>query len=172
MDPELETVTEAPAAGLLGWLEATPLAKLVREDVWLYPGLETLHIVGIALVFGCILAYDLRVLGRGKGLEIARLGHHLLPLVWIGFVVNATTGMLLFISDAVEFGANPALQAKLALIVAAGLNAAYFQARLAPRLSTAVPDTPLLLPARLSAFASIVLWLAVITAGRMMAYIK
>ena len=148
------------------------LAAFVRESVWAYPFLETLHVIGLALVFGPILLFDLRVLGWNKDLAVPRLHKALLPLVWSGFALNAASGVLLFISDASEFAANTALRYKMVLLVLAGLNALYFQARIAPGVTVWDRETRAPANARISAAASIALWLAIITAGRMIAYIK
>lgn len=153
-------------------IEGSSIAAFVRETTWTYPILENLHIIGIALIFGSILAFDLRVLGFNRALPIVALGRHLLPWVWTGFLVNATTGTLLFASDAVEFSENPALAAKLGLIVLAGVNALVFQWRIMPNLSTLDGSATPPILARISAIASIGLWLSIITAGRLMAYIK
>lgn len=154
------------------WLAETPVAAFVREAAWAYPLLETIHLVGLALVVGPILAFDLRLLGWHRDIAVDRLAAHLLPLVLTGIAANVASGALLFASDAVEFAANPALQAKLALIVVAILNAAWFQRRVFPahqawRVGQDAPSA-----ARLAAVASIALWLMVLTAGRMIAYIK
>jgi hypothetical protein len=162
---------ELPDTGIWSDLAATQLSVFLRESTWTYPILEIAHIIGIALVFGSILAYDLRVLGRHRTLPLDTLGRHLLPWVWSGFVLNATSGLLLFVSNPVEFAANPALQYKLALIALAGLNAAYFQWRIAPAIGTWNTSTTAPLAARLSALLSIGLWLSVIAAGRLMAYV-
>jgi hypothetical protein len=167
---DIATGSELPP-GIWDSLAATPLSIFLRESVWAYPALETAHIIGIALVFGSILAFDLRILGRHGSLPLDTLGRHLLPWVWIGFVVNAASGILLFVSNPIEFAANPALQAKLGLIALAGLNAAYFQWRIAPEMAAWNIEVPAPAAARMSAILSIVLWLAVITAGRMMAYV-
>lgn len=151
-------------------LSGSPFATTIRESTWAYPALETLHIIGLALVFGSILAYDLRVLGWGRTIPLRALGNHLLPWVWTGFLLNAVTGSLMFASDAAEFAANPAFQIKLLLLAAAGANAVAFQRRLAPALLDPAPHAAPMLAARLAAIASIGLWLAIITAGRMMAY--
>lgn len=154
------------------WLAETPVAAFVREAAWAYPLLETIHLVGLALVVGPILAFDLRLLGWNRDIAVDRLAAHLLPLVLTGIAANVASGALLFASDAVEFAANPALQAKLALIVVAILNAAWFQRRVFPahhawRVGQDAPSA-----ARLAAVTSIALWLMVLTAGRMIAYIK
>lgn len=162
---------ELPDTGIWSDLAATQLSVFLRESTWSYPIIEIAHIIGIALVFGSILAYDLRVLGRHRTLPLDTLGRHLLPWVWTGFVLNATSGLLLFVSNPVEFAANPALQYKLALISLAGLNAAYFQWRIAPGIGTWNTSTTAPLAARLSALFSIGLWLSVIAAGRLMAYV-
>lgn len=162
---------EIPDTGVWSDLATTSLSVFLRESTWAYPILEIAHIIGIALVFGSILAYDLRVLGRHRSLPLDTLGRHLLPWVWTGFVLNATSGLLLFVSNPVEFAANPALQYKLALIALAGLNAAYFQWRIAPAIPAWNIGTPAPVTARLSALLSIGLWISVIAAGRLMAYV-
>lgn len=148
------------------------LAVFVRESMWAYPLLETLHVIGLALVFGPILLFDLRVLGWNKDLAVSRLHKAFLPWVWTGFALNATSGIILFVSDAAEFAANTALRYKMALLIFAGLNALYFQARIAPGAATWDRESRAPAAARASAGASIALWLAIITAGRMIAYIK
>jgi hypothetical protein len=157
----------------LSYLEQTALAVYVRESLWAYPALETLHIIGIGLVFGSILAFDLRVLGVTKALPLKMLERHLLPWVWFGFVLNTITGALMFASDAVDFSSNLAFQAKLGLLVLAGLNAWAFTTRLHPALQGhADVDTASPASSKYSAALSIILWLGIITAGRMMAYLK
>jgi hypothetical protein len=165
-----ESVADS-AASFWDPLAATPLSMFLRESTWSYPALEVVHIVGIALVFGSILSFDLRVLGFHKSLPLDTLGRHLIPWVWTGFALNALSGVLMFFSNPVEFAVNPALPAKLALIGVAGINAVYFQRRIAPTMPEWNTDAPAPLPARTSALLSITLWLAVIVAGRMMAYV-
>lgn len=154
------------------WLVETPVAAFVREAVWAYPLLETVHLVGLALVVGPILAFDLRLLGWHRDILVDRLAAHLLPLVLSGIAINIVSGGLLFASDAVEFAANPALQAKLALILVAVLNAAWFQRRVFPDHHAWRQRTPAPQAARIAAVVSISVWLMVLTAGRMMAYVK
>lgn len=150
---------------------AHPLAIAVRESLWAYPILETIHIIGLALIFGSVLAFDLRVLGLNRGLPLDLLARHLLPWVWLGFAANILTGALMFVSDAAEFQANPAFQAKLVLLMLAGANAAFFHRRVCALYHAQPIMVPLPVHAKVSAALSIVLWIAVITAGRMMAYV-
>ncbi|MGQ0456301.1 MAG: DUF6644 family protein [Hyphomicrobium sp.] len=147
------------------------LATFIGQSVWAYPALETLHVLGLALVFGPILIFDLRVFGFNRGLDMRPLHAALIPWAWTGFALNAASGGLLFISDAAAFAINPAFRIKLTLIALAGLNALAFQARLFPRLPDDDRGDPHI-SAKVSAAASIALWLAIITAGRLMAYVK
>lgn len=154
------------------WLYASTPAAYVRDSVWAYPALEIVHVLGLGLVIGSILAYDLRLLGWHRDLPLSRLGQHLLPWVWIGFALNLASGALLFMSDAVEFAENTSFRVKMLLLMLAGLNALWFQHRLAPAIPAWDRDADAPGAARTAAVLSIVLWLAIVTAGRLMAYVK
>ena len=164
--------TSDAAPTLWEQLHAWPAAQFVRESVWAYPALETLHVLGLGLVFGSIVAFDLRLLGWHRDLSLSRLGRHLMPWVWAGFVVNLGSGVLLFLSDAIEFAANTSFRVKMLLLALAGLNALWFQARIARSMPAWDRDADPPRPAKAAAVLSIVLWLAIITAGRLMAYVK
>jgi hypothetical protein len=166
------TLADILPAGLFETIAESSIALLVKEDLWAYPALETVHIIGLGLLFGSIVAFDLRVLGWHKDLPLATLGRHLLPWVWTGFALNATSGLLLFASDAVEFSANPALAVKLGLIAAAGANALLFQRRYTPAGSAWDRSVAAPAGARVSAALSIALWVTIVVAGRMIAYVK
>lgn len=150
----------------------TALAAFIRESLWAYPTLETLHLFGMALVFCPIVLFDLRVLGRNRDFNIKRLHQTLLPWVWTGFTLNLLSGVLMFISDASEFANSPPFLAKLVLIGLAGLNALLFQKLLFPRLPGADDTSKISRVAKVTAAFSILLWTAVIIAGRLIAYIK
>ncbi len=143
------------------WLESTGPAVAMRESVWLYPAVETLHIVGLAALVGGILLLDLRLLGLSRSLPVDGLARHALPVVYAAFAVQAVTGALLFMSDATAIAANGAFRLKLVLIVAAVLNALAFNLG-AFRHS---PQAPVF------AAASILLWVGVVVCGRLIAYV-
>lgn len=156
---------------ILKWLAALPVAELVRTNAWAYPILETIHVVGLGLLFGGIVLFDLRLLGLHRGIDIDRLGQHVLPWVWLGFGLNAVSGALLFMSDAVSFAANGSFQVKMLLILLAGLNMVWFHARLYPSRAAWNQDMAPPLSVKITAVVSILIWLAVITAGRLIAYV-
>jgi hypothetical protein len=151
---------------------ASSLATAVRQSIWIYPFLQTVHVIGLALLFGAITTFDLRVLGLNKELAVSQLWRHVKPCVWCGFLMTVASGVPLFIGGAADFADNPAMQLKLLFIVLACLNAAVFEFRLRPSASqwdrgVAAPHL-----AHLSAALSLTFWLAVMIAGRMIAYIR
>lgn len=153
-------------------LATSPVAVFVAENAWAYPLLETLHIVGIAVVLGGVLTLDLRLMGISRNISVSALSRHVLPWVMGGIAVNAVTGALLFISDAAEFAANTSFRIKLVIIALALANAAVFQAGIGRGM--AAWDRTVMPPraARIQGALSILLWVGVVTAGRMMAYLK
>lgn len=153
----------------LVWLEHTGIANAIRTTPWMYPTFETLHYIGLSLLVGGIMLIDLRVLGFARPLALkSMIG--LLPFVWVGFIINATTGTLLFIYGATGFGVNRAFWLKMVFMVVAGVNALAFDLAVRrPGSDWVAADRP---PPYVKAFAtlSFVLWLCVVTAGRWMAY--
>jgi hypothetical protein len=148
---------------MLAALEATALAEAIRRSVWAYPLLETVHIASIGALVGSVLLLELRVFGLGREIGVVPLARLVLRTALAGFACAVASGSLLFISSATEVAANPAFQAKLVLILIAGLNAVVFHARGGLRGRDAL--------ARLQAAASLLLWLSVLAAGRLIAYL-
>lgn len=154
----------------LAWLEATAIADAIRTSVWLYPALETVHYIGLGILVGSIMIVDLRVLGFAKSLPVrAVLG--LLPLVWVGLIMNAVTGTFIFIYGATNFGTSGAFYLKMAFLVLAGLNALAFHVLSTSRGEDWVSTERVPIPAKVVATVSFVLWIGVVTTGRWMAYV-
>lgn len=159
-------------------IHALPLSQFISSSVWAYPLLEIFHLIGLGLLFGPIIIYDLSILGLIRSAKSETLAAVVLPCVWTGFAINATSGVLLFASDAVEFGSNNAFLVKIGLIFLAGLNALIFQFRANQQITlrpveAGAPDTSVSLPtgARFQAGFSILLWISVLIAGRLIAYV-
>jgi hypothetical protein len=152
------------------WLEHTAIANAIRSSIWMYPALETGHYIGLSLLVGSIMLIDLRLLGVAKGLPLrSMLG--LLPFVWAGFLINVTTGSLIFIYGATSFGANKAFQLKMVLLVLAGINAMLFTIAAARSGKEWVSIGRVPIAVRIIATLSLLFWIGVVTAGRWMAYV-
>ncbi|MBD2073641.1 hypothetical protein H6F86_07000 [Phormidium sp. FACHB-592] len=152
------------------WLEQSVLSHTIRQWLWLYPAIESLHLLGLALLFGSIVMFDLRLLGFSRQLWITDMAWHLLPWAYLGFAIAAVTGFLLFAVDANQLATNPAFRLKLLLITATGINAALFHFHYrSVRLWNRGVVTPWTV--RAIAVVSLLLWVAVIICGRLIAYI-
>ena len=140
----------------------------MRSSPALYPAVEILHIIGFVVLVGSILALDLRLLGLGRAIAIKPMAQLLLPVSRFGFVLAIGMGFLLFSADASHVVKNPAFQAKLLLLAAALINVVIAHAgswRHVERWGDEAPGA-----AKATALASLVLWLGVICAGRLIAY--
>jgi hypothetical protein len=153
------------------WLERSSIGEAVRTTSYLYPILESLHILGIALLVGSAVAFDLRLLGIGKHvLPVTTAARHLLPLSHIGFTVAAVTGMALFAASALTVGFSVAAPWKLGLIFISGVNLAVFHHGVYRTVDNWDFQTQTPVRARLAAIISTLTWTGVIIAGRLLAY--
>jgi hypothetical protein len=148
---------------VIAHIEGSALAAAIRTSLWAYPALEAVHIAAIGSLFGSLLLLELRVFGAGRGIALPALSTFAARTALAGFGVAAASGGLMWSSDAAVLSANPAFRAKLVLITLAGVNAALFLGRRSAVRHDGV--------ARLQALVSLVLWAAVIGAGRLIAYI-
>jgi hypothetical protein len=151
------------AATPIDALARLPLAAAIRESAWAFPVLEIVHIAAFAAMVGSVLTVEARVFGLRPALSLEELGKLGAVIAVSAFAVIVASGSLLFLSDAAAYIANRAFVVKLGLIALAVLNMLLFHAR----GSLARPDVL----ARLQAGLSLLLWLGVISAGRLIAYV-
>jgi hypothetical protein len=144
-------------------LARLPLAVAIRESVWAFPLLEIVHIAAFAAMIGSVLMVELRVFGLRRALPLDELGKLGAAIGVSAFALIVASGSLLFLSDATGYIGNRAFVVKLGLITVAAINMLVFHAR----GSLARPDAM----ARAQAALSLLLWLGVIAAGRMIAYV-
>ena len=152
---------------LIAFFENSGLADRIRENEYLFPLIESVHVLAICLVVGSVLAVDLRLLGVAYTAQpVSRVTKGILPLTWCSFSIALASGSLLFMSNASKYLANGYFDTKIVLIGAAGLNMAVFHLAVAKDMSrwegAAVPPPA----ARLAGGLSILLWIAVVACGR------
>jgi hypothetical protein len=155
----------------LRWLEGSGFGTAIRQSRWLYPVVETGHILGFVVLVGGAVMFDLRVLGISRSIPVEPLARLLLWCARVSLPVVLLTGLTLFITNATTTAANPVFRLKLVLIAAGLANAAAFR-RGAPFRSVRDwdRDLPSPLGARLTAALSLLLWIGVIVCGRFIAY--
>jgi hypothetical protein len=134
----------------------------LQSHPWAYPVLEIVHIVGIALLIGNLVLFELRVFGRGAAIPVEALARLSLTTALVGFALAALSGGLMFASQASELLTNRAFTLKMVLLMLAGCNAAWFHGRGSVTRCDGL--------ARLQLVISTMIWLAVITCGRWIAY--
>jgi hypothetical protein len=160
-----------PAGGWLRWLEGMAVAVAMRESAWLYPTVETLHILAFIVLVGAAAMFDLRLLGLSRRVAVTGMAEHLLPWARAGLLVAAPTGVLMFMSDATATAANPAFRLKLVLIGVALLNVAVFHRWTFKSVRAWDCDAEAPIAARLAGGLSLALWATVVACGRLIAYV-
>ena len=134
----------------------------LRAHVWAYPALEIVHIVGIALLLGNLMALEIRVWGGAAALPVKALARLSLGIALAGFALAAASGLLMFATQPAELLANRSFVLKMGLLTAAGCNAAWFHGR--------GSLDKLDLVARVQMWVSTAIWLGVVVCGRWIAY--
>ncbi len=157
---------------LTHWLESTALSHwFLSNGAWTWPMAESLHFIGLTLLVGSIVMIDLRILGLGKGIRIADL-HTLVRFTIAGFLLNVFTGSLFLIGQPDQYFLNRAFHFKLAFLAIAGLNVLVFYSAVFRRLKQLGPHDEAPLPARLMAGLSLLCWIGVICAGRLLTFYR
>lgn len=146
-------------------IEHSALGAALRTSLWLFPLVETLHIIGFAVLVGAIVTFDARVVAARPGFELDRWRRAVLPVARTGFALALPMGLLLFATEATAYVANPAFLLKLAMLAFALANVAAFHLLARGR---ECPVTPGL---RATAGLSLLAWLGVLTLGRLIAYV-
>ena len=149
------------------WLEATTLSTWLRESpsLWAFPFVLILHTVGLAFFVGANVAWDVRVLGFSMGIPLDALRRYFL-VMWAGFWINAVSGVLLLIAYPTKALTNPLFYAKITLI-SLGILLALRIRREVQDVKDGSDSPP---ATRTLAAASLACWVAVIFAGRLLAY--
>ncbi|SEE49148.1 DUF6644 family protein [Pseudomonas migulae] len=166
----LNTGVEPGADSWLDWVGDSSLGAAMRGDLWLYPMVEVVHIIGFAVLVGSVVMFDLRVLGLSKNIAVTDLARHLLTWSVAALLLIVPAGLMMFSAHPHDFASNSVFILKLCLIATAGLNATLFHVgvyRSVNRWNTAVAAPGI---AKCQALLSIALWLAVVVCGRLLAY--
>jgi hypothetical protein len=155
----------------LEWLDATSWSVALRESLYVWPLLESSHVLSLALFVGTAVMMDLRLLGvTFRNINAAEFTEKMLPWTRVGFAIMVITGVVLFYSSPVRYFYNVFFRVKMLVLVLAGINVWLFHSRIHRRIGTwgaaSVPPRA----ARVAAMVSIVVWASVVVTGRMIAY--
>jgi hypothetical protein len=156
---------------LFQWLQGRAWATAFHESQYVFPLVETIHVLGLAGSVGLILVADLRLIGvlfREEPVADVMGQHRRWMLV--SFASMFASGALLFCSEAANCYKSPTFRAKLLFLLLAGVNALVFEMTIGKRVSVwgKAGDTPF--AAKFAGWASLVCWTGVILFGRWTAY--
>jgi hypothetical protein len=159
-------------AETLAALEASWLAATLRGSTWLYPLINAGHIAGIALLFGAIASFDLRLMGAWRLVPLDPLRRVLVPVAATGLGLAAIAGSLLFIAKATEYAASPFFQAKMLMLCLGLGNVLAYRVVARRRAWHDVDRGPAIsIPLqRLLGTTSFTIWLSVLVLGRLVGY--
>jgi uncharacterized membrane protein len=155
----------------LRWIETSEIAMWVRGDTgggeFVFPVIVTLHTLGMGFLAGGSTAIDLRILGIARSIPLKPM-RRFLPLLWLAFAVNAVSGVLLLIAYPTKALTNPVFYVKVSVIAIA--------VWLVHRIGVVVLQTADVdqkgvdAAGKKLAIASLASWVALIAAGRLLAY--
>ena len=155
----------------VNWIENSALGIWMVESVWAYPIVLSTHAVGMSIVVGTVIIIDLRLLGYAGNapLDLFKI---MFAVTWVGVVLNFMSGLALLASDPAKFFYHPVFWTKIGLIIT-GIFSVYLLWQVVTRddgitKENFVPSSKV----KLLACLSLVLWLSVIVAGRLIAYVE
>jgi len=154
-----------------GWLGETPWSVGLHESQYAYAIIESLHVWTMAVFFGSVVMFDLRLLGwTMPKVPVPEVLSRLLPWTIGAFVLMVITGSLLFYAIPLRSYQNLFFRLKMILMLVAGLNVWLFHSRVYPKVIGPNTDGVPLAAARRAGALSLVLWIGIIISGRMIAY--
>jgi hypothetical protein len=151
---------------LISGLQSTALAHWMTDTSWTWPAAETLHFIGMSLLFGTIVVIDLRLLGLLRRLMPWRALHRLIPWAALGFAINLLTGVAFFVSDPSNYISNIAFRFKMLFVLLAGLNLVLYRLKVDKAIRSSADDAACSATARFVGGASLLAWTLVIFCGR------
>ncbi len=152
---------------LCKWLETSQVGFAVSQSPWMFPAIETVHVIALALVVGSIAVLDLRLLDRSwRVRSVTELTLEVLPWTWASFVVAATSGFLMFTSAATKYAHDIPFRLKIVLLVLAGVNMLVFHHFTYRTVTAWDRDMPTPPAAKIAGGLSLFFWIGVVACGR------
>jgi uncharacterized protein DUF6644 len=143
----------------------------IRESVWTFPIIETIHILALALSVGMIVMLDLRLIGAGmRHAPAGQIMGQLKKWYLAGFGAMVVSGVFLFWSEAAKCYRSNSFRIKLLLLLLVALNAVFFEIVYKPRMEQWETGQSPPTGAKLCGWCSMILWIGVIGFGRWTAY--
>jgi len=157
--------------GFCQWLEGTSWSIALHESLWVYPIVESVHVLTLCLFLGTAILVDLRLLGlMMRRVPFTEVFDRLQPWTMAGFVLMVISGALLFYAIPVRTYLNIFFRVKVVMLLLAGVNVWVFYRTVYRRVADWDLDGIPPKAARWAGGVSLVLWAGIVVAGRMIAY--
>ena len=158
---------------LVATMASWPLSSALRKSQWVYPLVNTGHVLGLALLVGAITTLDVRLLGAGRTVALVPAAHLLIRVARAGFVLAVAMGGLLFLARPDDYAFSQLFRIKLLLISVALINIYTLHRSMPWRMLMAggdAVDGPAHPRIQFAAIVSMLAWLGVVLAGRLIGY--
>jgi hypothetical protein len=153
------------------WLADTSWSVDLHESQYAYPLIESIHVWTMAVFFGSVVMFDLRLLGvTMRKVPASEVVDRLLPLTIAAFVLMVISGTLLFYAIPLRSYQSIFFRFKMLLLLLAGLNVWVFHSRVYPKVTTWDVGGAPPRAARVAGAVSLALWIGIVFSGRMIAY--
>lgn len=159
--------TDGQATDVADQFVAGRISSYMVNSTWAWPAAETIHFLGLSLSFGVLLVINLRLLGAMRQVAFADV-HRLLPWAMLGFGANLITGMLFFVGQPGQYVNSAPFHWKVIFLIIAGANFLYLTVF---KKAWAADGTDSRFADKAMAVSSIVAWLIVLFAGRMLPFL-
>ena len=155
---------------LFEWVDAFPSSIAMRESLYAFPVLLTIHLISLAMFAGLVVMMDLRLLGVAyRGTPFSEVQARLFPWQMVGMAVTSLAGLLLFYSQPMRYFGKLLYWIKMGLIVLAGVNAMLFHFTTYRSIAKWDPTSPPL-GAKVAGVLSLAMWACIVAFGRLTAY--
>ena len=155
----------------LVWLAETGPSIALRESLYAWLFVESVHVLTLALFAGTAIMLDLRLLGLAlRPVSVGVLTSRMLPWTRAGFATMVATGMLLFYANPAHYYQNVFFRVKVVLLAVVALNIWLFHSRIHRRVAEWGGNLVTPRAARVAAIVSLASWAGIVVTGRLIAY--
>ena len=155
---------------LFEWVDAFPSSIAMRESLYAFPVLLTIHLISLAMFAGLVVMMDLRLVGLAyRGIPFSEVQARLFPWQMVGMGVTSLAGLLLLYSQPMRYFGKVLYWIKVALLALAGVNVLLFHFityRTIDKWDMTNPPVA----AKVAGGLSVALWACIVAFGRLTAY--
>ena len=148
-------------------IESQGLGMILRDSIWMFPVIECVHLLALAMLGGAVMIVDFRLLGFGlSGKPLREVAESMQPWLKRSLITILVTGVLLFMSEAVKCYYSPPFWYKMGFLATAIICTFSIKKRVLATDEAALGP----IKGRVIALLSLGLWFGVGFSGRWIAF--